>query len=458
MAKKFTDMTEGKPTTLILGFAVPLLIGNVFQQLYNMVDSVIVGNYVGANALASVGTCGSIGFLFFALSSGIAGGVGIMVSQYFGARDEVHVKKTIGNSFAILLATSSVITLLGYLLAPVILQMLRTPSSIFPDALTYLRTTCMGIIAIALYNGVSSILRALGDSKTPLYFLMLSSVTNVALDLLFVVKFDMGVFGVALATVISQIISVVTSLLYAFCKVPYFRLTKEEWKTDGATVRKTIAIGVPMALQSSVIAISMMALQGVVNGFGPVIMAAYTVVSRVEQLVQQPYQSLGTSITTYAGQNMGAGQIERVKKGFHASVWMALIFSLSLIPVAYLFGEQIVSCFVKEPEVIAIGVRGLRITSLFYFGLGMIYVPRAVLNGCGDTAFAMINGAMEVICRILYSNVLTAIPVIGYWGIWLTTGLTWATTALVCIWRYKTGIWKKKGVTDKTAEEGHKQG
>lgn len=445
---KLTDMTTGNTMGHILRFSVPLIIGNVFQQLYNMVDTIIVGNYVDSQALAAVGTCGSTGYLFFSLSAGVAIGVGILVAQYFGAKDESHVKETIANSFYILSFVSVLISILGFVFAPHILRLLQTPAEILPDAVLYQRTTCVGLFSVALYNGVSSILRALGDSKTPLYFLIISSIINVVLDLIFVLQFRMGVFGVGLATVISQIVSMVASVVYAHKAVSYFQLTKQEWKPNITIMKKTFGMGIPMALQNSVIAISMMALQGVVNGFGPVVMAAYTVVSRVEQLVQQPYQSLGTAITTYSGQNMGAAKPERVKKGFRVSVMLALVFSILLIPVAYLFGEQIISCFVEESEVIAIGVKALRINSLFYFGLGMIYVPRAVLNGCGDKGFAMINGMMEVICRIVYSHVLTSVPMIGFWGIWITTGLTWTTTAVVSVIRYFSGKWRDKAITD----------
>ena len=218
-SKNITDMTEGSPTRHILKFAWPLLIGNLFQQLYNMVDSIIVGNFVGADALAAVGTCGSMNFLFFSLSSGLAVGIGIMVSQYFGAKEEEKVRLTIANSFYVLALAAVIVSVMGFTLAPQLLRLLSTPESIIGNSITYLRTTCAGIIAIALYNGVASILRALGDSKTPLYFLILASIVNVILDLFFVLALGWGVFGVALATIISQAISAITSFIYAYCKI-----------------------------------------------------------------------------------------------------------------------------------------------------------------------------------------------------------------------------------------------
>lgn len=446
--KKMTDMTTGSPVRHILKFALPLLIGNLFQQLYNMVDSIVVGNFVGKNALAAVGACGSMNFLFFSLSSGLAIGIGIIVSQHFGAKDEKNVRSTIANSIYVLLMAALSVSVIGIIFAPQLLKLLVTPDNIIGDSTIYMRTTCAGIIAIAFYNGVAAILRALGDSRTPLYFLILSSIVNVILDLTFVRALEMGVFGVALATIISQAVSAVTCLIYAYHKVPYFRLTKEELRPHKEIILKSFRLGMPVALQNSMIAISCMVLQGVVNSFGDTVMAAYTITNRIEQIVQQPYGSLGAALTTYSGQNIGAGKIDRVKKGFRQAILMALIFSILLIPVAYLFGPRIVGIFVKEQEVIDIGYRALRITSLCYFGLGMIYVPRALLNGCGDTGFAMLNGISEVVCRILYSPIFTRISLLGYWGIWCTTAATWITTAIVCVVRYFQGKWKKISVAN----------
>ncbi len=445
-ARNVTDMTTGSPLKHILKFAIPLLVGNLFQQLYNMVDSIVVGNYVGKDALAAVGTCGSMNFLFFSLSSGLAIGIGIIVSQYFGAKDEKNVRSTIANSFYVLIVAALIVSIVGILFAPQLLRLLATPDNIIGDSVIYMRTTCAGIIAIALYNGVASILRALGDSRTPLYFLILSSIVNVVLDLYFVLALEWGVFGVALATIIAQAVSAVACLIYAYNKVPYFRLSREELKPHKDIIIKSFRLGVPVALQNSMIAISCMVLQGVVNGFGETVMAAYTIINRIEQVVQQPFGSLGTALTTYSGQNMGAEKIDRVKKGFRQATLIALVFSVLLIPVAYILGPQIVGIFVKDQEVIDIGYRALRITSLCYFGLGMIYVPRALLNGCGDTGFAMINGITEVACRILYAPIFTRIPFLGYWGIWVTTAATWVTTAIVCVSRYFQGKWRKKSI------------
>ncbi len=448
--KNITDMTVGSPAAHIIKFTLPLLLGNLFQQLYNMVDSIVVGKFVGEDALAAVGACGSTNFLFFSLSSGLAIGIGIIVAQFFGAGDEKNVRNTIANSIYVLWGAAITVSIIGIVFCPALLRLLQTPETVIGDSIIYMRTSCAGILFIATYNGVAAMLRALGDSKTPLYFLILSSIINVVLDLVFVLTLGWGVFGVALATIIAQATSAFTCIVYAYHKIEYFRLTREQLRMNPQIIVNSFKIGVPIAMQNSMIAVSCMVLQGVVNTFGETVMAAYTVIGRIEQVVQQPYMSLGSALTTYSGQNMGAGKIDRVKKGFRQGTVMVLIFSLCMLPIAYLFGEQIVGIFVNDPEVIAIGAKAIRINSICYFGLGMIYVPRSVLNGCGDTGFAMINGVTEVICRVVFSLILTSIPFLGYWGIWLTTGLTWALTGVVCVIRYMKGKWRTKSIV-KTA-------
>ena len=398
------------------------------------------------DALAAVGACGSTNFLFFSLSSGLAIGIGIIVAQFFGAGDEKNVRNTIANSIYVLWGAAITVSIIGIVFCPALLRLLQTPETVIGDSIVYMRTTCAGILFIATYNGVAAMLRALGDSKTPLYFLILSSIVNVVLDLVFVLVFDWRVFGVALATIIAQATSALTCIVYAYHKVEYFRLTKEQLRMNPQIIANSFKIGVPIAMQNSMIAVSCMVLQGVVNTFGETVMAAYTVIGRIEQVVQQPYMSLGSALTTYSGQNMGAGKIDRVRKGFRQGTLMVFIFSMCMLPIAYLFGEQIVGIFVNDPEVIAIGAKAIRINSLCYFGLGMIYVPRSVLNGCGDTGFAMINGITEVICRVFFSLILTSIPFLGYWGIWMTTGLTWALTGVVCVCRYLMGKWRTKSI------------
>ncbi|EOS29210.1 MATE efflux family protein [Lachnospiraceae bacterium A4] len=445
--KAVYSMTEGSPAKLLLRFTIPMLIGNLFQQFYNMVDSIVVGRFVGSNALAAVGATGSLNFLFFAMSFGIAAGVGVVVSQYFGAERMDMVEKSIINGMYLLAAVSALMGIVGIASARWVLAALDTPEIILEDAVTYMRVSCAGILAIAAYNGVASVLRALGDSKTPLYFMVVACFINIGLDLLFVIGFQWSVFGVALATVIAQMAAAIGAFAYALYKIPYFHIKKENRPIRRDIISRCFTLGLPIALQNALIAFSCIFLQKVVNGFGESVVAANTALGRIEQLVQQPYNSLGAAITTYTGQNIGAGKIDRVKQGYRAAFWSVVVFSIIMFVPCQLFGEQIVGVFVTEPEVVAIGAKGLSITSFFYFFLGMIYVARSVLNGAGDAAFAMINGLMEVAGRVGFAVPLTKIPLIGVWGIFFTTGFTWALTGIVSMVRYHKGKWEFKGIS-----------
>ena len=447
------DMTSGNELKLLVSFSVPMLIGNLFQQVYNMVDSIVVGKYVSADALAAVGATGSLNFLFFSLCLGLTGGIGIIISQHFGAGDKIHVRKAIFNSIYIIVTIGIIMSLLGMFLARPVLIWLRTPGNILDDATAYMQISCAGILAVAAYNCVSSILRALGDSKTPLVFLILASLINVALDLFLVINLGLGVRGVAYATIIAQVLAAAGSLIYALKKNPYFKIKKEEMIYDAGIVRKCYRLGLPLAMQSSLIAISCVALQSVVNTFGSVVVAAFTATSRIEQLVQQPFNSLGMALSTFTGQNMGAGRQDRVKRALAGSMLITAGFSILMLVLFYTFGNNIMRVFVSDIEVIDFGTQALRITSWFYFALGTIYVVRALLNGAGDAAYAMINGCVEVAGRIVFSNTLILIPSVGKWGVWLSTALTWFITGLASFIRYKQGKWKLIKIVDNRKEE-----
>ena len=339
--------------------------------------------------------------------------------------------------------------IIGVATARWVLVALNTPDVILDDAVIYMRVSCAGILAIAAYNGVASVLRALGDSKTPLYFMVLSCFINIGLDLLFVIEYGWSVFGVALATVIAQLVAAIGAFIYALRKISCFRVKKENRSVRGDIIRRCFVLGMPIAFQNALIAFSCIFLQRIVNGFGESVVAANTALGRIEQLVQQPYNSLGTALTTYTGQNIGAGKIDRVKQGYKAGFKSVVVVSIVMLIPCQLFGETIVSIFVTDPEVIAIGAKGLSITSFFYFFLGMIYVARSVLNGVGDAAFAMVNGLMEVAGRVGFAVPLTKIPFIGVWGIFFTTGFTWALTGLVTMARYHKGRWVFKVTTTK---------
>ncbi len=440
------DMTEGNEVSLLVKFALPMLVGNLFQQFYNMVDSMVVGNYVGANALAAVGATSSLNFLFFSLCMGMSSGIGILLSQYFGAKDEKQTKKTIANAVYIMFATGVIMSVLGTCLARSVLSLLKTPPEIIVESTKYMQIVSMGILAVAAYNTISALLRALGDSKTPLIFLVVASVINVILDLSFVVLLHLGVAGVAYATIIAQIIAAVGLILFALIKNPYFKIERKWLLPDKAIIRKSIKIGIPVGFQNALIAISCVALQTVVNQFGATVVAVFTTTARIEQLVQQPYGSLGMAISTFTGQNIGAEKLERVKRGYRKSMLMVVIFSAVMLVLAWSCAGYIVEAFVKDAQVIYMGKIALRITSLMYFPLGTIYVTRGLLNGAGDTMFAVINGGIEVFGRVVFPSLLVMLPFIGVWGIWLSTGLTWVITAAISYIRYRKGRWKNYSI------------
>ncbi len=437
MKSNNTDMTIGDPVRHIILFAIPALIGNIFQQIYNIADSVIVGRFVGATALAAVGTTGSVTFLFFALCNGIASGGGIIVSQYYGSHDDDRVKRCIINTGFIMLIMPVVLGIVGYCLAPTLLHILKTPAEIINASTAYIRIVSMGLLFVSLYNYMAAMLRALGDSRSPLYFLIISTIINVVLDIIFVYHLKMGINGAAIATVIAQFMSAVTCIAYA-CKVnPYFKFVKEDFVISGEMIIRIIRLGVPMSLQFAMIAVSTMAIQRVVNNFGTVVVASFTATSRIEQLIHQPYQTLCASLATFCGQNYGAGKHDRVYTGYKKGVIIMTVLTVVMFFVMQVFGGNITALFVSEPEVIALGTTGLKITSAFYFLLGMIYVVRGVLTGIGDAFFALFNGVIEVIGRFTIPILLTGYLGIGEKGIWLSTGFVWAIAGVTAWMRLK---------------------
>ena len=436
MSTLVRDMTKGNTVKLLLVFSLPMLIGNIFQQLYNVADSAIVGRGVGPDALAAVGATGSLSFLFFSFCIGVASGSGIVASKYFGAKDDRKVKQVIVNSAYIMLAASVLMAVLGYALSAPILRFLDTPDNIIELSTMYLQLMCIGIPLIGMYNYGSAMLRALGDSITPLIFLLVSCVINIGLDLLFVNVFAWGVFGAAIATLIAQFISGIGCLIFAYLKNDYFKITKDMLRPDAKIIRECIRMGSMLALQMSLIAVSCIALQRYVNGFGSMTVAVFTAVGRFEQIVQQPYNSLSMAVSTHAGQNLGARNYKRINEGFRKSMIIMAVFSAVILPVAFFGGEAVMRIFVEEPEIISMGAQALRITSVFYFALGTIYVCRGVLNGIGDAGFSLSNGIVEVIGRIGFPLLLSLFPAIGVWGIWLAAGLTWFISGFFALVRY----------------------
>lgn len=443
MAAFVKDMTRGSEMKLLLSFTLPMLVGNIFQQLYNWVDSIIVGNYLGADPLSSIGVTGSVTFLFFSLVFGLSMGAGILVSQYFGAGETELVKKSILSCTYIIMLTSVLFSVLGIFTARPILTLMGTDPDLMEDAVSYMQIYTGGTVAVAGYNMISAYMRALGDSKTPLYFLIAASVINVGLDFLFILGFSWGVAGAAWATVISQAFSAVGCLVFCLLKNPYFRFERSHFAPNRNLMKRCIQIGVPVAAQNVLIALSCVVLQSVANSYGKIAAGAYSISNKVEQVVHQPFNSLGAAVATFTGQNIGAGQKDRVISGYRKAILLVVIYALLSLAAIWLAGGVIMRIFVNDDAIIQMGATAMRITSCMYFPLGMIYITRNVLNGAGDAVYAMINGFVEVIGRVGFSLILSQIEALDVWAIWLTTGLTWVITAAASIIRYRQGKWKK---------------
>lgn len=449
MSNYTKTMNEGSEFKHIILFTLPLLFGNLFQQFYNIVDSVIVGRCLGKNALAAVGATGSITFLFYTLCIGLSLGTGILIAQHFGAGNDDNVKRLIVNSAYVVVAFGVIMTVISVALAPDFLKLLETDDEILDDAVGYMRIACSGTLAVAAYNWINAVMRSLGNSVIPLVFLIVASVINIGLDLLFVIVFGMGVGGAALATVIAQGISAAGCIIFAFAKFPQFRLKREHIRFDKKTALNCISKGVPIALQNAFISVSMIYLQRTANTFGVTITATYTATMRVEQLIHQPFLSLSTALSTFTGQNLGAGMLERCIRGYRKSMLAMAGFAAFMLGVFMLFGGDIIGIFVSEPEVIATGDTALKMSSCFYLFLGTIYVTRGLLNGAGDVNYSMMNGIVEVIGRIGFATALSAVPEIGCWAVWTTSGLTWFITGLMSYIRYRCGRWKGHSIRNK---------
>ena len=440
--KYIKDMTKGEPIFLLLGFAIPLLIGNFFTQAYNLADSIVVGRYIGKIALGAVGSTGSITFFINSLTIGLSVGIGIIVAQFFGAKEDIKVKNSIGNAYYIIFITAIIMAMIGLIFARILLNLLHTPKDTLYFAVIYLRTISVGFIPMSFFNILSSILRALGDSKTPLIFLIVACIINILLDLIFVIKFNLGVMGVGIATALSQFISAFLCLIYSIMSNSYFRLEISDFKFNKDIFCKVINVGIPVAGQSSLIAFSLIALQRVVNEFGSDFVTSFTVVSRIEQLVQHPFMSLGAAIATYTGQNIGAGRYDRVRLGYIKAIICSSSFAIFIFIIFQIFSINMVKVFGNDPIVIKYSIVGIKITCSFYIFLGLIHVTRNVLNGAGDAKFCLLNGIVECIGRVCFAKPLTMKTKIGLNGVWLTTGITWFLNGIFSVIRYKQGKWK----------------
>lgn len=430
------DMTTGNSAKQILKFSLPLLIGTVFQQFYNMVDSIIVGKFLGTQPFAAVGMTGSITFFVLGLVFGACSGFAIPVAQDFGAHDEAGVRRCVANIIHIGVIFGLVMTLATTLLTRQILVWMDTPEELMQDAYDYLFWIFLGIGSLMLYNLLAGILRALGDSTTPLIFLILSSLLNIGLDILLVWTLNVGVKGAAIATVIAQLISGLCCLVFMIRKFPMLRLTRKDLRPDLPTIRRLSGIGFPMGLQFSITAIGSIILQKSVNALGTTIIASVSAAAKVQNFVVSPMDAFGVSMATFAGQNYGAGKIDRVRRGVRQVFLMLTAYSLLALGIVYFFGSTIALLFVdaSETEILACTQHFLVMNGLFYIPLGVIYALRNTLQGVGFSKIAMLSGLFELVARSVMG--LFVVPKFGFSAVCLAHPSAWVMADLILIALY----------------------
>ncbi|MFO8087084.1 MAG: MATE family efflux transporter [Bacteroidales bacterium] len=442
------DLTTGRESRRIIFFALPMLLGNVFQQLYNVVDTIIVGKFIGKEALAAVGASFPVIFVLVSLLIGVSAGVTILISQYFGAKQFENVQRSITTMFSFAIVSALVLGAVGVYFSESIFQLLRLPEEVVPLAADYFSIFASGMVFMFGFNATSAVLRGIGDSKTPLYFLMISTLTNILFDLLFVVVFDMGVKGAALATVLSQAGAFITAIIYLNRTHAIISFRLKHWVFDSSILKKGLNIGIPSGLQHTFVALGMMALFRIVNDFGTDTVAAYTAAIRIDSFAGMPAMSLSAALSTFVGQNLGANKPHRVRKGLQATWGIALLLSAITSLVVILFGVQLMGVFTSDPQVQHIGHSYLMIVGAFYIVFSSMFITQAVLRGAGDTITSMIITLFSLwLLRIPLSYMLSRESTgLGSDGIWWGIPIAWLFGFLASYIYYRSGRWKRKVV------------
>ena len=441
MATKSINMTEGNIKSQLIKFAVPLFWGNLFQQFYNVIDAIVVGNYLGDNALAAVSATGTLVFLLVGFFGGTASGIGVVISRYFGAKNEHQITRAVGTAVSFGIMAGVILTIVGTLFTPLILQLMGTPPEIFADSVSYVQTYFAGIIFLVLYNTASGIFQAVGDSKRPLYYLIVSSVINVILDILFVTVFNMGVKGVAIATVIAQAISAFLAFLHLYRVNDVYRITPKTICVDKPILKEMLRIGIPSGIQNSMTALANLVVQSNINSFGTIAIAGVGAYTKIERFVFIPITSFSMAITTFVSQNLGAGNSERAQKGARLGIVLSCILAQGLGIAFFLFSPQLISIFGNNPDVIASGVARATVCALFYFLLSFSHCIASVLRGAGRAKVSMLIMLISwCIIRVAYIQVVTeafhSITLV-FWAY----PLTWFISSVCFLFYYKKSDW-----------------
>ncbi len=447
------DMTVGSTSGAIIQFTIPLLIGNIAQQLYSTVDSIVVGKYVGDNALAAVGASGPITNLLLVLFVGISTGAGIMVSQYFGARDSKMLSKTIGNTLVMTLIAGIVMTLMGVFLSRPFLELLDTPAEILDMASDYLQIIFIGITAFAFYNILSGILRGLGDSFMPLVFLLVCCAMNTVLDLLFVAVFQMGVAGAAWATIFSWLVSAILCLIKIVRMKEELALESHSLKLNGKLCKELIMLGLPSGLTQAVFSMSMLVVQSLTNSLGTDVIACNTIIMRVDGFAMMPNFSFGMAMTTFVGQNVGANRFDRVEEGNKNGLKLGIGTAVVLVLCIVLFGKYLIEMFTNTPSLIVLSNQMLRVLAVGYIAMSVTQILSGTMRGAGDTVSPMwISLITTVVIRVPIAYLLAyltrneARPHGEPYALFLSMLISWIAGALITVLVFRLGRWKKRAL------------
>ena len=456
------DMTVGSPTRNLIRFSVPLLIGNMAQQLYSTVDSIVVGNYVGDSALAAIGASGPVINLLLVLFMGVSVGASVMASQYFGAKERDSLSQTIGTTLTATLACTIFVMILGPIITRPVMSMLDTPQDIFDMACDYMLILFLGFIGSAFYNVISGVLRGLGDSIMPLVFLLTACILNIGLDIWFVAGFKMGVAGAAWATIVSQFISGVLCMVRLLKMREHFTVTLRTLWPKAVFVKRLCKLGLPSGLTQAIFSLAMIVVQNLTNSFGTAVLAANTVVMRVDGFAMMPNFTFGSAMTTYTGQNMGAGRLDRTEKGAKSGLIMGVSVSVVLVGLILVFGKYLMLMFTDTPDVIKLGQQMLNTLALGYIAMSVTQILSGVMRGAGDTMTPMwISVITTVIVRVpvAYGLEFLTRPEGMPMGsgeptpLFLSLLISWVVGAVLTTIAYLRGKWKKKAITDKAMED-----
>lgn len=444
LSKMTRDMTEGSIAPKLLFFAFPIMFSSLFHLVYSLADSLVVGRFIGGNALAAVSVTGNATYLMFSISGGINMGSSVVLAQAYGARDQKKMKQVISTSVAVLGITAVLFTLIGMLTADLVLHIIQTPEEIYGMAKSYMMIIFAGTLGSVFYNWLASLLRAFGNSFVPLLCLIFSGILNVILDLAFVLGFGMGIEGAALATVLSQILSGLLCFGYAWKQFPVFHLKREEWTLDKGVLKKILLIGIPAAIQNSIITVSNMVLQGVLNTYGTTMVLAYGIVSKYELICMQVGDSLGTALSTFAGQNMGAGKMDRVIRSVKTTALLNFAGYAIVSPLIFATAEGCMLIFTDNSQAIGIGIQFLRIYAVFFPALGILILFQNFLRSVGDIKATIWMGICEVISRSVFA---LGLPFLFHAaGLMLVSPFTWAASMLLGLALYLSGQWKRKSL------------